>query len=1492
MNTGELIVDGAISASKIAALAITADKIAANAVSADNLQANAVTTGKIQAGAVTADQIAANAVVASKLLVGDTTNLVADPAWNDTAAWNAGAANYAFEAGEAADTAARCARYSAANKTGAANAYAGEIYGSYVPIEQGRTLALSVRIRDYLTAAGVLQLGIVTKKANGTTYTSNRDTYTLGTVDGYTVRTATYAVAADDVSVAIRIRHQFTAAGTFNGPHKLLEPVVRVMQSGELIVDGAITATKIAAKSITAAQLAVGAVTANELAASAVTAGKIAANAITADNLQANSVTTAKIATGAVSANEIAAGAITATKLAITSTDTVNRDPFFEDADLWAQPNITRKVVNGAPGPFVLSAVQSINSMILATRTPIDVTKTYLFETWFGNPVANPNGSHFGSVRFYDENGVAVTNADAPNVGWPGTNAASGNYYFPSVGTKSPVGWTRYTITVGPQGTAKFPEKARFMLTGAYLNYGGAAGPEGQWGGIRVTEMSRGELIVDGAITAAKIAAKTITAAEIAAGAITATELGANSVTANAIAANSVIAGKIAANAVTADSIAANSVTTAKIAAGAVSATELAAGSVLASKLLVADTTNVYGDFDCVDPNYCTAVTGSFVYSTSGAAYNGKNIVNIPSFTGATEVVSSWFVMDAGAEYLITQRISTSVNDATGLASTYIELASYNSVTVVPTRRELIGQTGSTSANPFTLSVALTTSERYGRIIYARAAGGTSRAYIGAPTIRRKNGGNLIVDGAITASKMVLADTSNAYPDYDILDDAGYTSATPFQFSSANTNFGSKRVVYITAAAAVAGDATVWAYADRGIQLEPNSQYLVSMQSVRQAATAATVQILTRIGVKTSQTNITWDAEVLQNSDTAAAATPYKSFIITTGTRTRLMLGMRLLAGAVSGAYFGAITIRKMNGAELIVDGAIIAGKIATNAVTADKIEANAITAAKIAVGAVGADQIAANAITVKQLTVMDYSNIVLDPFIQDTTSWATFTGTQVTAATSGVPVNMPGPAGILLSKATAQSVLTRNFQTSPGEVYYLSAYVASPTTTGYAIRLMMQFIDPTGAQGDASGTHVGWAAAITLTAPAAVNTWQKIEGFVTVPAGVAFGRARIVSETGSAVAGSWYATNFVCRRATSASLIVDGAITAAKIAAGAIAVGSAAIQDGAIVNAMIGNLAADKITAGTLNAARIAAGTITSSHLAANSVIAGKIAANAVTAGTIAVNAVTANQIAAGSITVDKLSAGSATADKLTVGTGGNLCPDSAFTPGLAFWGFWSPQSQFNNCVRGVNMNAEWSARGSPTYFLEDVTLHGRGGSMDTYFKSVYSSPVSVIPGERYELSIYGGWHRCYGRVFAEFRDSAGVSFGLTKLGADITDQPSGGPLLESYRRVGGFITVPANAASIVILIQQGPILANQTSAYMFLTRPFIGRANPNQTELSPWTPSSNTNILPDGITTPSISALAGKFGDIEIRPTAGASGCIRVYDSNGTLRVRLGVW
>ena len=67
MNTGELIVDGAITAPKIATNAIESDKIAANAITADKIDAGAITTVKLDALAVTAAKLAVDAVDANKL---------------------------------------------------------------------------------------------------------------------------------------------------------------------------------------------------------------------------------------------------------------------------------------------------------------------------------------------------------------------------------------------------------------------------------------------------------------------------------------------------------------------------------------------------------------------------------------------------------------------------------------------------------------------------------------------------------------------------------------------------------------------------------------------------------------------------------------------------------------------------------------------------------------------------------------------------------------------------------------------------------------------------------------------------------------------------------------------------------------------------------------------------------------------------------------------------------------------------------------------------------------------------------------------------------------------------------------------------------------------------------------------------------------------------------------------------------------------------------
>ena len=589
--TANELATNSVTAVKVAAGAITAGKIAANAVTANEIAAKSVTTAKIAAGAVTAAEVAAGAITASKLRVGDTTNLVADPAWNDTAAWGSGSSNYSFEAGEAADNAARCARYTAADKTGTAGGYAGEMVAAYVPVEQGRTLALSIRIRDYLTAAGVLQLGIVTKKADGTTYTANRDTYTLGTVNGYSVRTVTYAVAADDLSVSLRIRHQYSAEGTFKGPHKILEPTMRVMQSGELIVDGAITTQKLDALAVTAAKLAANSVTAGAIAANAVTAGKIAADAVTAGT----------IAAGAVSADQIAANAITASKLVVADRSNMLSDTEFKDLVYWYTNMVTSTdaeavaAINTSPVLANVAGTTANDELYnrskeyflsvepgKAYRVSIDV---YIAAGWNGRGQLNLQG--------YTSNGSTVT--------------TSGNAYTADYRTTPAASATTVSLAFDYTATST-TAFVRFRFLASYTN----AAVAGLFiGNPRVRLKQDATLIVDGAITATKLAANSIavgtaaiqagaivnahignlSADKVNAGTLNAARIGAGSIDVTKLAANSVTATQLAANAVTADKIAASAVTAAKMSVTSLSSVSADIGTVTAGRLQNANNT-------------------------------------------------------------------------------------------------------------------------------------------------------------------------------------------------------------------------------------------------------------------------------------------------------------------------------------------------------------------------------------------------------------------------------------------------------------------------------------------------------------------------------------------------------------------------------------------------------------------------------------------------------------------------------------------------------------------------------------------------------------------------------------------------------------------------------------------------------------------------------------------------------------------------------------
>lgn len=85
---------------------------------------------------------------------------------------------------------------------------------------------------------------------------------------------------------------------------------------GSMIVDGAITSTKIASKSINTAHLNGKIITADVISSNAITADTIKAGAVTTDKMTANSINGDRIIAGTLDAAKIKAGSITASQIA------------------------------------------------------------------------------------------------------------------------------------------------------------------------------------------------------------------------------------------------------------------------------------------------------------------------------------------------------------------------------------------------------------------------------------------------------------------------------------------------------------------------------------------------------------------------------------------------------------------------------------------------------------------------------------------------------------------------------------------------------------------------------------------------------------------------------------------------------------------------------------------------------------------------------------------------------------------------------------------------------------------------------------------------------------------------------------------------------------------------------------------------------------------------------------------------------------------------
>jgi predicted phage tail protein len=208
--------------------------------------------------------------------------------------------------------------------------------------------------------------------------------------------------------------------------------------------------------------------------------------------------------------------------------------------------------------------------------------------------------------------------------------------------------------------------------------------------------------------------------------------------------------------------IIANSITAGQIHAGAIGADQIAANAISASKLFLGDTSNLWHDYDFLDPTLYYTVDGAvFTIVPTTNAYMGTNYINIASDATARSVTTAWQAAEQGTDYLFEGRAWVLTPTAGLYGELWVEFGTVGSdgVTVTVGQQLLIGSSSVAITNPLSRVVRASTKtnsdEKRYRFVMKKSAVAGSPVRFGGFIVRRRMTGELVVDGSITATKIL-----------------------------------------------------------------------------------------------------------------------------------------------------------------------------------------------------------------------------------------------------------------------------------------------------------------------------------------------------------------------------------------------------------------------------------------------------------------------------------------------------------------------------------------------------------------------------------------------------------------------------------------------------------------------------------------------------------------------------------------------------------------
>jgi|GEM_PF-3006579 len=346
-----------------------------------------------------------------------------------------------------------------------------------------------------------------------------------------------------------------------------------------------------------------------------------------------------------VVANKANVGYLSANAISVGLNDkAVNENPYFQaegaaaagnSANGWSVNPFTKYGKQITDGIVADTCAEVTNNNLSGGFWSDDIHledgKVYKISLWIRNTSATVRTQYL-ACHFKDANGTRITSG--------GTGWSLGTYcYWGRVNQAIPgTDWVKYEVTLanvvesGDSSSFKTPAGTATVSLGILANYSASVGTGEatiQIQDYRIEEMTTSTTIVDGTITADKIAANAITADKVAANAITANKIATNAITAIKIAANAITAIKIAANAITADKIAANAITADKIAANAITANEINVESIFAEDVTA---TGTISGAKLIGGSVKTATTGDRIWITDNSMFAYVSGDNTPFF--------------------------------------------------------------------------------------------------------------------------------------------------------------------------------------------------------------------------------------------------------------------------------------------------------------------------------------------------------------------------------------------------------------------------------------------------------------------------------------------------------------------------------------------------------------------------------------------------------------------------------------------------------------------------------------------------------------------------------------------------------------------------------------------------------------------------------------------------------------------------------------------